>query len=153
MVAGRQLSIRLSSRGKAASRAKGAGETKLPSIDFSGIKDLEAIEADTYDAVLDEFELKQGPKGDYYSLKFKITDGEFEGRSQWRNISITPNSLWAFKRACIALGADPGQFDGSLDTDEVLESVLGNPCRIKVSVREYEGRNTNQVDAVLAPGF
>jgi hypothetical protein len=127
----------------------------MPIIDGSSIKDLPPIPAGIYGASFEEFELKDGPKGSYYSMTFAVKDDDtdFDGRKVFRNISLSAQSLWAFKRAALSLGASEEEFEGELDTDELLEGLLHNACRVKVSVGEYEGRPNNSVDQILAPAF
>lgn len=126
----------------------------MPTVDGSAIQDFAAIPADTYDAVLAEAEYHSDKQ--YYAFKFRITEGDHVNRQMFRNVSIKPTSLWAFKAACVALGADPSAFEGEFDTDDILEPLIGEACRIKVGVQgedagEFAGRN--QVDKILAPSY
>lgn len=127
----------------------------MPVIDGSQIPDFKPLPADTYNAIFEAYELKDGPKGQYYDLKFEVQDEdpEVQGRTLHSNRSIAPQSLWAFKLACIAMGADNSVFEDEFDTDELLESLLHNAVRLKVTVGEYEGRPTNNVQRILAPSF
>lgn len=125
----------------------------MPLVDGSTITTLEPIPADTYEAVLSSIELKEGKKDKYYSCIFVISSGEFEDRKLWRNASIAPQSLWNFKEMCMALGEPEATFEGEFDTDDVLDGLLGNPCRIDVELGEYDHKPKNDIKKVRAPGF
>jgi len=127
----------------------------MPRVDFSNVKELEVVEADDYDAKLSEYEYieksKSGGKP-YYKFTFEAEVGD-ETRKFFRNFSVTPDSLWALKRALIVLGVDEESFGGEVDLDEVIDEVVGNSCIIEVAVKEYEGRDVNEVRRIKAPGF
>ena len=120
-----------------------------PVVDGSAITSgFEPMDAGTYEAVLSSYELKTGPKGQYYALEFTITDAPYENRKAWRNVSITPQSLWAFKSACMALGADESEFEGTFDTDDVIEPLLNNSCRLEIGQEEFNDRIQNPVKKI-----
>lgn len=129
----------------------------MPIIDMGQAESFDAIPAGTYDASLTDWEfvdaadVKSGKSEyGYVKMEFTIEDGEFEGRKQWRNYSVAPKALGYLKRTLVALGADPEEVSGKLDTDEIMPDLVGNNCRIKVSVGEFEGEANNSVDRVLA---
>ncbi len=126
----------------------------MPLVDGSAITTFEPIEPGTYEAQLSEAELVVKSPPGYYKCTYTVTEsGEFEGRKAFTNLSIKPQSLWRFKRDMMALGADEADFEGEFDTDPIIEGAVGEPCRIKVSVEDYEGRPQNRIDVVLAPSF
>lgn len=131
-----------------------------PVIDFSNIKENELIPKGVYPIRFAEFEEKEGDKGPYYTVKLSITDADDEGnigRSLFTNVSCSEKSLWAFKNFCIALGADKKAFesDDGVDTDEMLESLIGAEGRARVVHKRIpdQDRIVANVAAVLAPGF
>lgn len=139
----------------------------MPVFDFSTVKELEAVPADTYRCTIaDATREKPGPGSrtgaEYYKVKFTVTDedNEYNGRSFYRNYSLSPNSLWALKQFFITAGIDPDDLAKEVDTDELMLEVKGEEVDVTVSVREYSsGRDAddmklvNQVDKVRAPGL
>lgn len=127
----------------------------MPVVDGSGIKSFDPIPEGTYPAILEKYENKIDSSGaDLILLTFQVSEGEHEGSKQFKNQSLKPQALWNLKKVCVALGSDPESFVGEFDTDDILNEIVGNECRIKVSVQktgDYEGRNS--VDDVLAPAY
>ena len=124
----------------------------MPKVDFTGVSDsFEPIPAGRYDAVLTGFKLQKSKAGgDYVSLEFTVDDPEFGGRKAWQNNSLQSQALWALKRNCISLGAEPDDLSGAVDIEEVLGDLVGNDCRLDLDIREYEGKQSNGITAVLA---
>lgn len=128
------------------------------SVDFSDIEEFSAIEKGTYTAVVAKAEMRlaedTGKEYNYINWEFDLTDGEFKGRKQWMVTSFSPKALWRMKEMFENLGIyqDELEIDYDEETKLVTEpEVAGLPCILEVSKRMYEGRETNQVDAVLAP--
>jgi hypothetical protein len=129
---------------------------KIPIIDMGQAETFEPIPAGTYDASLTDWEwipadeVKQG-KGEYgyVKMEFTIESGEYEGRKQWRNFSAAPKALGYLKRTLVALKADPENISGSFDTEDVMPDLVGNSCRIRVSMGEFEGEANNSLDRVM----
>jgi len=128
-------------------------------VNFSGIKEFTPIPDGTYAATLSGTKLvaeAKTSKQPYIELSFTISEGEHVGRRQFRNLSLTPQALWAFKQAMVRLGADPSEFSGELELEEVAAlaaNYVGSPCRIAVAQREYNGEIRNDVKAILAPEY
>lgn len=96
----------------------------------------------------------------YVQLEFTIAEDEgeeFAGRKAFRNISSSPDSLWAFVEASIALGADEEEVtQPEIDMADTFIELRGNECWLQTSIREWQRneksavqRNTN-VDKILA---
>jgi hypothetical protein len=128
-----------------------------PVIDGSVIEEREPLPPGMYDARFAEFSLEDGDKAQYYKMVYECQsedgDENVAGRKLFTNKSLSPQALWSFKQACIAMGADPDTFKGQFDTEAVLEPLVGAEVRLKVSQRKYEDRITNNIDRILAPGF
>jgi len=122
---------------------------------MSEAEDLKVVEKGIYGAHLDEWEYVEeaAESGNpYVKMVFAIDDGgPFDGRKLTRNFSAMPTALGFMKRALIALGAEAEAVSDDFDTDELLPDLVGNPCRISVSVRKYEGEDQNDIRRVLAP--
>jgi len=48
-----------------------------------------------------------------------------------KQMSLANHMLWRFKRVAIIMGANPLEFEGSIDTDVVLEQLVGKTVRLK----------------------
>jgi hypothetical protein len=129
----------------------------MPKINFDGIKEFTVIPEGTYQAALSGTKLvaeARTSKQPYVELSFTISEGEHTGRRQFRNYSLQPQALWAFKQTMVRLGADPDEFTGELDLNDIAEitaNYVGSPCQLDVGQREYNGELRNEVKAVLAP--
>jgi hypothetical protein len=129
----------------------------MPVVDGSQIKDLVPVADGIYDAKFVKYEYKKSrSENDMDVCEFELSsdDEEIDGRKQFLNLTLTEKSLWKFKQTALALGADPEIFTGEFDTEDVLEELLGNPCRLDIGHQtsgDFAGRNN--VKSVLAPGF
>lgn len=121
-------------------------------VDFSQVKDtFEPIESGEYPATLTGVKyVDKTPtsKGDYIKLEFTIGEGEHEGRKQWTNCSLQPQSLWVYKKYMIALGTDPELFDTEFDVEEEAQNHIGDECTIVVGV-EPDNRNADVMRNVV----
>lgn len=125
----------------------------MPLIDMGQAPDYEPIPAGWYDCVLSEWEYVEESESSgepYIKWTFAVDEGEHEGAKLFRNSSCQVKALPYLKRILLALGADPDEVSGEFDTDEIIPDLVGNPCRIKVGIRDYEGSPTNEVQRVTA---
>lgn len=130
----------------------------MPSINFSNIPTMDPVAKGVYAAQFDSFEndFASTDGSEMITMTFIITEeGEFKGRKLLRNHSMKEQALWAFKRTCIALGADASKFeaDEELDTDELLADLQGAACRLAVREKIYEGEKRSEIRAILAPQY
>lgn len=128
-----------------------------PMVDFANVADgFEPIPEGTYVARKTGHELKDSKSSQYqyYSVEYTIDEGEFADRKVWDNYSLNPKSLFAMKKALVALGAE---FTGEDDTDDLWDEVDGAECRLVVKQRTYEDPDSgeskiqNDIKSVLAP--
>lgn len=130
-----------------------------PVVDFSAVTELTALPQDTYRCTIADFSSESGPKGKYYKVKFTVTDdeSEYNGRSVYRNYSLSPAALFALKRFMLAAGTDALKFAGPLDTDEEMIALKGAEVDVEVKHRDFndggEIRVVNEVGKVSSPGF
>lgn len=131
----------------------------MPIVDGSQIKDLVALPNNWYPAKFDKYELAYGKDSGnpYDAVEFVVASEDSPDGEEHRlfyNMTVTDKSMWRWKRDAIALGADPAIFDGEFDTEDVLDGLEGNACRIQVTIQtkgDYAGRN--QVKSIKAPNF
>ena len=127
-------------------------------VDFSDIEEFSPIEKGTYPAVVAKAEMRlaeeTGKEYNYINWEFDLTEGEFKGRKQWMVTSFSPKALWRMKEMFENIGIYQDELEIDYDEETKLitdPEVSGLPCVLEVSKKLYEGRQTNQVDAVLAP--
>lgn len=126
----------------------------MPTVDGSTIKDLPVVAEAWYDAKFDKYELKQADSGNHYDACEFTFDFEGDERRLYYNMTITEKSMWRWKRDALSLGAPQEVFEGEFDTEDVLDELVGNPCRIKVEIQkkgQYKGRN--QIADLKGPGM
>lgn len=120
-------------------------------VDYTDVVDLKPVPDGTYAATLIDHKIvpKSKSSGEpYVSLVFVLTEDKYEGRQMFRNFSLQKQSLWAFKKALITLGADPDIFTGKVDVDEVCTSARGYGCVLVIGSREYQGELRNEIRAI-----
>ena len=131
----------------------------MPHVDFSQVQEFTPLPEGTYEASLSGSELVAASKTSgqpYMALTFTVSEGEFQGRKLFRNLSLQPQALWAFKQAVVRLGANPDDFVGMLEMEDlqaIVGGLVGAPCRISVGLREYNGELRNELKNILAPEF
>lgn len=122
-------------------------------VDMSGAN-FEAMPKDVYPAVFSKYTINQGDAGPYAACEFTVSESsDFAGRKLFRNMSFSPQSLWATKRSMVAMGADPDELNGPVDVEEKLQRLIGNDCRLSVDIRMWEGEERNEVKNILAPDY
>lgn len=128
-------------------------------IDFSPAKGFDPLEG-TYDAILTEHKIQLANSGQpKASFTWTLTEPEVEGRKIWKDKSLQPQALWAVKPWYIAMGANAEVMAGPVDVVQLGNDLVGNACRLKLSIRQYtdpntgETKNVQEVDRVLSEGF
>lgn len=141
----------------AESRTLASIGVEMPKINFNGVSDgFEVIPSGDYAAVLESWKWHDKAKtsdNGYLELKFAITEGEYEGRNVWRNLSESDNALWAMKRALIRLGCSADDLDDEIDLDDIMPDLCGNSCVLTLEEYEYpaeSGEMRNNVKEIHA---
>lgn len=124
-------------------------------IDFSQVKELAPVDPDTYPVTFTGFEIKTGPKAKFIAAEFTITDedSDFNGRKVYRNLSLSPNSLWAVKQFLLSAGADAEELEGEMELEEILQELVGNELEVVTTLQEYDGQMRAQVSKIRASSF
>jgi Protein of unknown function (DUF669) len=145
------------------------GLLDLSGADTSG---FDAMPAGIYDAEVYEITMKETKGGETSKLpagtpmlnvQFRITDEEYENRRQFKTYVIAPEKIGGKKyehkakmdgilaRFFIAIGCDEEEVtSGQFEPD--FEELKGNPCRITLKQREYNGELQNEVTGVRPIG-
>jgi hypothetical protein len=124
----------------------------MPAIDFSKAKTLEPLTG-TFDAICTKCEYFDTSKNSNYpklDFQFTLNDGEYEGRKVFRSSSLQEQALWATKEILIALGYDPDKLVSTVDTDDIIEFVVGRECRVVLSAGTYNNKPSQNVDRVMS---
>lgn len=109
----------------------------MPVVNLKGVSTTyQLVEDGDYDGIFTKYENAKTRKGDNMVVQtYTIAeDGESKGRKLFRRYTLTENALWAWKADAIVMGADPDELeDEQVDTDKVLDKLLNNNVRIRVS--------------------
>jgi hypothetical protein len=121
-------------------------------LDFSGVKDFEAMPPGAYHVAITNVSLEdpKNPKPDqpvyqYYKWELTVQEGEFEGRKLWMNTSLNPKGLFKLKELMVACGDEVEAEEIEFDPTK----YLGKELTVGVSSREWEGRLQNDVGKMV----
>jgi uncharacterized protein involved in exopolysaccharide biosynthesis len=113
--------------------------------DFSDIESYSILPAGTYTAAIVSSENKttKNGNGSYLELQLEIIDGQYAGRKVWDRLNLrNPNqtaveiAMRTLASICKAIG---------IKTPRDSSELHNKPMNIKVSVREYNGNESNEV--------
>jgi len=113
--------------------------------DFSDIESYSILPAGTYTAAIVSSENKttKNGNGSYLELQLEIIDGQYAGRKVWDRLNLrNPNqtaveiAMRTLASICKAIG---------IKTPRDSSELHNKPMKIKVSVREYNGNESNEV--------
>jgi len=146
-------------------------------LDFSGdvkaASGFETLPEGTYNARIDEIEVREtkpkegeeqiasdGTPARYFSVKYKIMGGDYDGRFVWgiNSVRFPKTALDDTKKERqtreiflswlnLVTGTDFAGSGQSLNTD----NLVGAGVRLVITVRTYEGEPQNNVKRVLSP--
>jgi hypothetical protein len=124
----------------------------MPKVDYSTIeeRDFSPVEDGIYDGRLSGWELvppKTADKHPYYNCEFTAEESAGIGnRKFWKILSLSPQSLWAFKKDMITLGADPEDMapGSEVDTDDIIAGCMEARCRLVLKKETYPKRDGTQ---------
>lgn len=126
----------------------------MPTIDFSAVKDFEPLPKGEYTAALTKHEFGDSKQGQpKVKVQYTVSDPEeFAGRVIFKDYSLQAKALWVIKKHLVALGADPDEFAGDVDLDELLERLHGEEAIFDLDLKEgegeYAGRFSNEILSV-----
>lgn len=132
-------------------------EKRVTKINFAGVKTtFEAIPNGEYESELVDVkkdlvkgETAKNKGADRLNLQFKITEeGEWYNRRLFLGCTLVPESYFNIKGAALALGDDPDVWEGEVDPEERVRSLIGNKCLVVNRQREYEGTMRDNVQTV-----
>lgn len=98
-----------------------------------------------YIGKLEEVEVKEGEKGEYWQWTFKLTEPKGENRKAWVYTTLADGAEWKLKEVFTALG-----YSADSDTDEMIgESCLLSLTTRTISTGDRKGEKSNQVAKCL----
>ena len=108
-----------------------------------------------YDVIVDTAEATQSGSGkDMIKTTFRVEGGPFDGKKVFNQFVISPenaNALAFFFRHMAAMGLNDAFFAAEPRTEQVASALIGRRARIKVSIRQWNEQDRNNVDQVLPP--
>lgn len=128
----------------------------MPVFDFSNIQEMQALPDGFYNCIVTEYKFIARSKSSgqpNVRLVLTVQDDEYKDRKLFKNYSLQPQALWAYKQGMINCGVDPDTFEGQVDIEEIGATVMGSECVVQVSTKPYNGRITNNVDKILPLGY
>lgn len=120
---------------------------------------LTPVPSGEYQAVITKAEQKFASTGKkMFSISAKITQGPHVNRMFWNNFTVSPdnpNAMLVFFRQMSVFGMSIDFFkslppDGSGD-GAITQALMGKPFTARLSIRSYQGTDSNQLEAVLPP--
>jgi Protein of unknown function (DUF669) len=119
----------------------------------AGDAGFDPLPPSTYDVIVDEASATQSSNGkDMIKATFKVEGGPHDTRKIFNQFVISPdspNGLAFFFRHMAVLGLKEDFFANNPTTEMVAGALVGRRCRVKVSIRQWNEQDRNQVDAVL----
>jgi hypothetical protein len=114
-----------------------------PAMDFTSVKGLEPIPQGEYNVEVAEAKVGESQSGNAkIDVRYKVLDGEYEGRIVFETLSFHPKALWRTKKTLMALGF-PEDFSGEIDP----EMLLSKMAKITVAVETGRGADPETGEA------
>lgn len=114
---------------------------------------FEVIPKGTYNAIIDEVEYKLSNSSGkpMWAISLTITDGAYEGRKLFTNISFSEKALPMAKTQIMRIA--PEVISKRFDPRKIAESgeLVHKLCRAKTKIEIYEGEERTRVQTLLAP--
>lgn len=97
----------------------------------------------TYLFVVEQWEIKEGPKGPYVNIAYSIVGGEYDGRWIWDTLSFSPKSGWRWAALFKALGwtTDHGPIDRNSDDELSRWFDSGKTFKARTWIDSYTKMN------------
>lgn len=122
-------------------------------VDFSNVDEFEPIPASAYTVTVSKMTESEedGPSGyPYVTCEMTVTEGEFENRKLFSNLSLSPRAAFKIKEFLIACGVPEEELkaeDFEFDPEEYEGTVL----EVAVAIKNVDGVLRNSITNFLAP--
>jgi len=118
-------------------------------VDFDTVEDVsfEALPVAMYPVVVAdcEFTYSQSSGNPMWTLKLEVAEGEYAGRILFCHLVFAGKGLPITKRQLTRIAPDLIASAFNPEDPDVIAQMLGMELKAKVTVRKYEGRDTNNV--------
>src|SRR6266702_2341689 len=109
---------------------------------------FEALPADEYEVEITDSKAKVASTGrNMFEVKMRVeSGGPHKGRTLFNNFVLVPENSTAtsiFFRNMATLGLTKSYFDKNPSLETAAEALVGRRCRVRVSIRTYNGRERN----------
>lgn len=87
-------------------------------------------------------------------VRFVLTEGPYAGKSVFNNFVLTLDNgtaLGFFFRQMEALGLNRTYFDANPPLTQVAAAIVKRPCLLDIGVRQWQGTDRNNVEALYPP--
>jgi hypothetical protein len=119
----------------------------------AGEASFDPLPPSVYDVIVDSAEATTSSTNkDMIKTVFKVEGGPYAGKKVFNQFVLTTdnqNALAFFFRHMAAMGLNNAFFAANPSMAQVASSLVGQRARVKLSIREYQGQDRNQVDAVM----
>ena len=113
----------------------------------------EIVPKGTYNTIIEqlEYKLSQSSGKPMWAITLVITDGEYQGRKLFTNISFSEKALSMAKTQILRIA--PEVLSSTFNPRKIAESgdLIGKACRAKTKIEVYEGEEKTRVQTLLAP--
>lgn len=115
-------------------------------VDFTGVGDFTPAPLGVYTVIGKEYKWRDNAdgQGEHCSFQWAIEDDvaadgstKVAGKILFQTYSPKHNALWKVQQDAIAVGLDPGLFEGNVDLDVVVPAMVGRRGLAEVGIEEY----------------
>jgi hypothetical protein len=122
-------------------------------IDMSDVGEgYEPIPAGVYPVVITSLKQSEedGPSGyPYIIVEMTISDGEFENRKLWTNLSMSPKAAFKVKEFCLSVGVPEEELATEFEFEP--DDYEGASLEVAVKQESYEGVMRNRITNFIVP--
>jgi hypothetical protein len=118
-------------------------------VDFNDVEDagFDVLPAALYPVTVEdcEFVYSQSSGNPMWTLKMSVDDGEYAGRFLWSHLVFAGKGAPFTKKTLSRI--NPSLLEGPFNPEdqEVIAGMLGLQLKAKVTVRKYQGQDSNNV--------
>lgn len=118
-------------------------------VDFNNVDDVsfEALPVGIYPVTIAdcEFTYSQSSGNPMWTLKLEVSEGEYAGRILFSHMVFAGKGLPMTKKSLSRIAPTLLESAFNPEDPDIIANMLGLDLKAKVTVRKYEGRDTNNV--------
>ncbi len=123
-------------------------------IDMNDVEEVsfEALPRGVYPCTIAEceFTYSQSSGNPMWTLQLEVSEGEYAGRILYSHLVFKGAGLGFTKRQLNRIAPELMEKPFDVQDVEVISTMLGKQLKAKVTIRKYEGNDTNNVRDLLA---